>query len=258
MAAKYRKVDPRIWNDEKFQRLTITEKAVAFYALTNQHVNRIGIFPFSPAAAAESIGLKSAEFERVWVRVCDTLRWRFDRVSKTLYLPTWWKYNAPESHLTMKGCLKDLHDVPQSVLVQEFASNTTYLSDTLAGELTRVCQGYAKGMPYQEQEQKQEQEQEQEQDLLRPVGRKKFVPPSVEEVRAYCLERSNDIDPERFIAYYASKGWKVGRDPMVDWKSAVVTFEKNNLLFSGGKKRIGSGQSHDPAASTKDPNHGRM
>lgn len=55
---------------------------------------------------------------------------------------------------------------------------------------------------------------------------KRFSPPSVEEVAAYCRERNNDIDAEQFVAFYASKGWKVGNSPMKDWKQCVITWEK--------------------------------
>lgn len=56
--------------------------------------------------------------------------------------------------------------------------------------------------------------------------RKRFVPPDVEQVRAYCRERDNGIDPEAFVNYYASKGWVVGRSPMKDWRAAVRTWEQ--------------------------------
>lgn len=64
--------------------------------------------------------------------------------------------------------------------------------------------------------------------LLSPQGgtRKRFLPPTVDEVREYCQARNNGIDPEAFVAFYASKGWKVGRSPMKDWKQAVITWEK--------------------------------
>lgn len=57
-------------------------------------------------------------------------------------------------------------------------------------------------------------------------GREKFQPPALDEVSAYCRERGNGIDAEAFIAFYASKGWKVGSTPMKDWRAAVVTWEK--------------------------------
>ncbi len=56
--------------------------------------------------------------------------------------------------------------------------------------------------------------------------RERFTPPSVDEVSAFCLERKNGIDPEEFVSFYASKGWKVGTSPMKDWRAAVVTWER--------------------------------
>lgn len=55
--------------------------------------------------------------------------------------------------------------------------------------------------------------------------RKRFAPPTLEEVKAYCLERNNGIDPQAFIDYYAARGWKLGKDTMKDWKAAVRTWE---------------------------------
>lgn len=54
----------------------------------------------------------------------------------------------------------------------------------------------------------------------------RFKKPSVEEVSAYCTERRNGVDPQTFIDFYDSKGWKVGKEGMKDWKAAVRTWEK--------------------------------
>ena len=56
--------------------------------------------------------------------------------------------------------------------------------------------------------------------------REKFQKPTVEEVREYCESRRNGIDPEAFVAFYESNGWKVGRNAMKDWKAAVRTWEQ--------------------------------
>ena len=56
---------------------------------------------------------------------------------------------------------------------------------------------------------------------------KKFRRPTLEEVSGYCRERGNTVSPERFLDYYESNGWKVGRNSMKDWKSAVRTWEGN-------------------------------
>ncbi len=54
-----------------------------------------------------------------------------------------------------------------------------------------------------------------------------FKPPTVAEVKAYCEERNNGIDAQRFVDYYTSNGWRVGKSPMKDWKAAVRTWEQS-------------------------------
>ena len=56
---------------------------------------------------------------------------------------------------------------------------------------------------------------------------KRFTPPTLEEVTAYCIERNNSVDPQHFIDYYTSNGWLVGKNKMKDWKAAVRTWERN-------------------------------
>lgn len=55
--------------------------------------------------------------------------------------------------------------------------------------------------------------------------RKRFIPPTVDEVKAYCSERNNGIDPQSFVDYYAARGWNIGKNKMQDWKAAVRTWE---------------------------------
>lgn len=55
--------------------------------------------------------------------------------------------------------------------------------------------------------------------------RKIFRPPTIQEVREYCLERENHIDAEYFVNFYQSKNWMVGKNKMKDWKACVRTWE---------------------------------
>lgn len=55
----------------------------------------------------------------------------------------------------------------------------------------------------------------------------RFQKPSIEEIKAYCKERNNGIDAERFFDYYEAIGWKVGKNTMKDWKACVRTWERN-------------------------------
>jgi hypothetical protein len=54
------------------------------------------------------------------------------------------------------------------------------------------------------------------------------IPPTLEQVTAYCKSRHNAVDPEKFIDYNTSKGWVVGKTRMKDWQAAVRTWEKND------------------------------
>lgn len=77
-------------------------------------------------------------------------------------------------------------------------------------------------------------------------GKGVFVKPSVDEVKAYCEERNNGIDAEAFIDFYESKGWKIGKDSMKDWKAAVRNWERSKKERAGNSKSVsgkGSGYS---------------
>lgn len=85
---------------------------------------------------------------------------------------------------------------------------------------------------YQEKEEEKEKEELLKKDISNEISKKstrqkKFVPPTVEEVAAYCLERKNKVNAAYFVDHYTSNGWKVGKQNMKDWKAAVRTWEKN-------------------------------
>lgn len=67
----------------------------------------------------------------------------------------------------------------------------------------------------------------------KPPTRHSFSPPSVDDVREYCKEKGYNVDPERFVDYYISNGWKVGRNPMKDWKSAVRSWNRKEDVDNG-------------------------
>ena len=62
-----------------------------------------------------------------------------------------------------------------------------------------------------------------------------FKKPTLEEIREYCSSRNNGISPESFLDFYESKGWKVGKSPMKDWKACVRTWENNKKVYASAK-----------------------
>lgn len=62
-----------------------------------------------------------------------------------------------------------------------------------------------------------------------PKTTKRFTRPTIDEIKQYCSERNNTVDPQKFLDYYESNGWKVGKNSMKDWKAAVRTWERNTF-----------------------------
>ena len=63
--------------------------------------------------------------------------------------------------------------------------------------------------------------------------RKQFIPPTVEQVTAYIRERGSGVDARRFVDFYTSKDWMVGKNKMKDWQAAVRNWEQRD-----GKKAL--------------------
>ena len=77
-------------------------------------------------------------------------------------------------------------------------------------------------------------------DIKEQRARARGSHPTLDEIRAYCEERQNNIDPEQFYDFYASKGWKIGKSPMKDWKACVRTWEKRRKEESEEKSTVRS------------------
>lgn len=63
---------------------------------------------------------------------------------------------------------------------------------------------------------------------LAGVKEKRFAPPTLENVIGYCREMGYSMDAQRFIDFYASKGWMVGKNKMKDWKAAVRNWARQD------------------------------
>ncbi len=84
------------------------------------------------------------------------------------------------------------------------------------------------------------QDKEKEKEINTTNNSTKFTKPSIDEVKNYCIERKNNVNPEQFIDFYESKNWFIGKNKMKDWKAAVRNWERN----SKGKTEIESGNSN--------------
>lgn len=121
-----------------------------------------------------------------------------------------------------------------------------------AGALPRDCHGNTDPMPVKESKVKESK-------VKNSIGdntHTKFFPPTIEEVKSYCQERRNNVDPERFVDFYASKGWLVGKTKMKDWKACVRTWEKRDE--SAGRSANGNSESCSARRAPEVPKYGEV
>lgn len=76
---------------------------------------------------------------------------------------------------------------------------------------------------------------------IKPTNR--FLPPTIEVVKDYCTTRNNNVDAEKFIDFYISKGWMIGKNKMKDWKATVRTWERSDNSGTNAKQDKGTGES---------------
>ena len=147
-----------------------------------------------------------------------------DQFNGALLLPNWEKHQSEDR-------LKEIQNQAAARVARhrerQRLKATCNVTDTLQKRLCNAIE--------QEQEQDIEQELKKGNDGAKaPKPRKAFTPPTIDDVKAYCIERKNTVDPEHWYAHYTANGWMVGRNKMKDWKHAVITWEKNGS--SGGRK----------------------
>ena len=64
----------------------------------------------------------------------------------------------------------------------------------------------------------------------------KFIPPTIDEIKAYCDERNSSVDPESFYSFYESKGWMIGKNKMKNWKMAISTWERKDANYVSNRE----------------------
>ncbi|GAB5444401.1 MAG: hypothetical protein Fues2KO_47500 [Fuerstiella sp.] len=92
-----------------------------------------------------------------------------------------------------------------------------------------------------------EKRREEKSKKKKTTSSKKFTPPSVEEVAAYCRERGNSVDAQKFVDHYTANDWIRGKTKIKDWKACVRTWEGNQQTQPAGATR--SPASGDAAAN---------
>jgi hypothetical protein len=152
--ARYRKVDPRIWNDAKFRGLNDPGKLAFFFLLTHPHMTAIGAMRGSIPGLAAEIGWTEKAFREAFVDVLSKGMAEHDEKASLMWLPKFLKYNSPESPNVIKAWAGSLALLPEcDLLSRVIASSVAFAKGLNKGFAEALPEAFAKTMPYQEQEQ---------------------------------------------------------------------------------------------------------
>jgi hypothetical protein len=234
----YRSVYSAIWDDPEFQGFDLLTRQVFFYLRTNKDCNFPCIYVFYPSILTEYFpGIKQGVLDRVWDTLCHTHWIAYQR--PILWIVKGLK-NEPnysgKSDQQKAGIINILKTLPKLHIINDFAeyygidykpeaakipSPIPYtIPSPIPSPLPMGDQGTGTGTGSGTGEGTGK--------IIVPrPGNGRFTVPTVEQVAEYCRARNNQVDPVKFHAYYTSNGWKVGKNPMKNWKAAVVsTWEK--------------------------------
>ncbi|MFZ7112453.1 MAG: hypothetical protein ACOWYE_12280 [Desulfatiglandales bacterium] len=156
---KYRKVDPRIWNDEKFRQFSDAGKLCFFFLLTHPHMTPLGAMRASIPGLAAEMGWKEKAFRGAFEEAFSKAMVKVDERACFLWIPNFLKYNGPESPNVVKAWVKCLDDLPECSLKNECLHRVKAFTEDLPEAFTKALpEAFAKTMANQEQEQEQEKE----------------------------------------------------------------------------------------------------
>jgi len=163
--ARYRKVDPRIWNDAKFRDLTDNGKLAFLFLLTHPSMTSLGAMRATEAGLAAELDWHLEAFREAFGEALAKGMAEHDRKACFVSLPNFIKYNRPESPNVVKAWTSSLDLLPECPLknrvVMRAAEEAKAFGEAFGEALPEAFrEALAKGMPNQEQEQEQEPEQE--------------------------------------------------------------------------------------------------
>ena len=210
--AVYRNIQISFWTDAKVaDEFTPEDKYFYLYLFTNPHTNLCGCYEISKKHASWETGYSIDTIERLINRfenVHNVIR--FNTQTKELLLLNWHKYNWTSSEKFRKPLQKEI----ESIKCEEFKR---YLSNLFDGDTVSIPYRYGTDTTVTVTDTVS---------VTDKTIKKRFTPPTLEEVQAYCNERHNHIDASAFIDFYESKGWMVGSNKMKDWKASIRTWER--------------------------------
>lgn len=230
--ARYRKVDPRIWNDAKFRRLNDQGKLAFFFLLTHPHMTAIGAMRASLPGLASEIGWTEEAFREAFAEASQKGMAQIDEKASLVWLPNFLKYNPPESPNVVKAWSTSLDLLPECSLLSVVVSSAVAFAEGMTkGFAEALPESFSKAIAIQEHE--QEPEQEQDKNRSAPPASPAAPPKSLPEKKSGG-EAETDLQEacrETWAAYSAAFLRRYGTEPV---RNATVSTQVKQFV-----KRLG-------------------
>lgn len=159
--ARYRKIDPRIWNDAKFRSLSDDAKLLVLFALTHPHMTSLGAMRATIEGLAAEMTWKPDRVRKAFAEPFRKGFVKYDEEASFLWFPNFLRYNGPESPNVVKSWINVVDLLPEcSMKVQVLQQVVAFLRTLPKAFAEGFAEVYRKGMPNPEPEQEQEQEED--------------------------------------------------------------------------------------------------
>lgn len=163
--AKYRKIDPRIWNDAKFGHLSDRGKLLFMFLLTHPHMTSLGAMRANAPGLAAELEWSEKAFREAFHEVCSKGMAKHDEKASFVWLPNFIRYNPPESPNVLKAWAGAADMIPECPMKNDVLHGVKDLAEGMSKAFSKgLPEAFAKAMPNKELELEPEQEPEQEQE----------------------------------------------------------------------------------------------
>jgi hypothetical protein len=160
--SRFRKIDPRIWNDEKFRRLSDPAKLVMFLLVTHPNMTSLGAMRATPAGLAEELGWTTKVFGQAFAEVLASGMAEHDAVAHLIALPNFIRYNAPQSPNVVRAWAGAVDLLPECGLKVTTLLRARAFACSMSEAFGQAFdKAFGKPMPNKEKEKEKEQKQEQ-------------------------------------------------------------------------------------------------
>ncbi len=238
----YRKISMRMHADAKYRNLSKPQpcgQALWWNILAGEQTGVIpGLMKIGEAAFAEQLGWPLKGFRDSVAEVVREGLCKFDWNSRLVFVPNALKHNLPRWPNVVKSWKQTWQHLPECPLKVEAYQHMESVLAEHGDSFLKAFREYCRitspttsptTSPIQEQEQEQDYSIAQQGTNGDARCTKKSIPPTLDAVKAYCVERKNSVNPEAWFDHYTANGWKVGKNRMKDWQAAVRTWERNGI-----------------------------